>query len=442
MPKPIVAVVGRPNVGKSTLFNRIVGARVAIVEDLPGITRDRLYQEAEWAGRNFILVDTGGLDFKDKDEIVSHVRRQAEIAIAEADLILFVVDARSGLVGTDEEVAEVLRRSEKPVLLIANKVENFSLENNPLYLEFYKLGLGEPIPISAAEGRNTGDMLDQMIELLPPDKEDDYDPDVIKIAVIGRPNVGKSSLVNSVLGQERVIVSDIPGTTRDAIDTPFVSANKHYVLIDTAGIRRKSRIHLATEKYSILRSLKAIDRADVALIVLNAEEGVTDQDKRIAGYAHEKGKASVIIVNKWDLIQKDEHTMDKYIKGIRDELSFITYAPVLFTSALTKKRVHRVLELVNYVSEQHAMRIATSDLNNLIREAVLYNPPPAPKGKRLKIYYATQKGVKPPFFILFVNDPELMHFSYLRYLENQLRSSYGLEGTPVQFKMRRRDKEG
>ena len=442
MSKPIVAIVGRPNVGKSTLFNRIVGARIAIVEGLPGITRDRLYQEAEWSGRSFMLVDTGGIDFKDNNEIVSNVRHQAELAIQEADLVLFVVDARSGLMGTDEEVADILRRSDKPILLVANKVEDFSEENNPQYLEFYSMGLGEPIPISATEGKNTGDLLDQVIALLPLEITDDYDPDVIKIAVIGRPNVGKSSLVNSMLGQERVIVSSIPGTTRDAIDTPFVRDNRHYVLIDTAGIRRKSRIFLSTEKFSVLRSLKAIDRCDVALVVLDAAEGVTDQDKRIAGYAHEKGKASILIVNKWDLIEKDDHTMSIFTRKIRDELSFNSYAPVLFISALTKQRVHRVLELVNYVSEQHSLRIATANVNTLIREAVLHNSPPAPKGKRLKIYYATQKSVKPPTYILFVNDPELMHFSYLRYLENQLRSAYGLEGTPVVFKLRSRSEEG
>ena len=442
MSKPIVAIVGRPNVGKSTLFNRIVGARIAIVEGLPGITRDRLYQEAEWSGRSFMVVDTGGIDLKENDEIVSNVRHQAELAIEEADLVLFVVDARSGLLGSDEEVADILRRSDKPVLLVANKVEDFAVENNPQYLEFYSMGLGEPIPISAAEGKNTGDLLDQVIDLLPPEIIDDYDPDVIKIAVIGRPNVGKSSLVNSMLGQERVIVSSIAGTTRDAIDTPFVRDNKHYVLIDTAGIRRKSRIYLSTEKYSVLRSLKAIDRCDVALVILDAEEGVTDQDKRIAGYAHEKGKASVLIVNKWDLIEKDDHTMSIFTRKVRDELSFNAYAPVLFISALTKQRVPRVLELVNYVSEQHSLRIATANVNTLIREAVLHNSPPAPKGKRLKIYYATQKSVKPPTYILFVNDPELMHFSYLRYLENQLRSAYGLEGTPIVIKLRSHNEEG
>ncbi|ACV62937.1 small GTP-binding protein [Desulfofarcimen acetoxidans DSM 771] len=443
MSKPIVAIVGRPNVGKSTLFNRIVGARVAIVEGQPGITRDRLYQEAEWSGRSFMLVDTGGIDFQENDEIVSNVRHQARLAIEEADLVLFVVDARSGLLGSDEEVANILRRTDTPVLLVANKVENFSLEDNPQFLEFYSLGLGEPIPVSAAEGKNTGDLLDQVITLLPLEIKDDYDPDVIKIAVIGRPNVGKSSLVNSILGQERVIVSNVPGTTRDAIDTPFERDDKHYVLIDTAGIRRKSRIYISTEKYSVLRSLKAIDRSDVALIVLDAEEGVTDQDKRIAGYAHEKGKASIIIINKWDLIEKDDHTMSIFTRKIREEMGFITYAPVLFISALTRQRVHRVLELVDYVSEQHSLRIATANLNTLIREALLHNAPPAPKGKRLKIYYATQKSVKPPTYILFVNDPELMHFSYLRYLENQLRLAYGLEGTPIIFKLRRRsDEEG
>ncbi|MCL6560275.1 MAG: ribosome biogenesis GTPase Der [Firmicutes bacterium] len=440
MPKPVVAIVGRPNVGKSTLFNRIVGGRVAIVEGQPGVTRDRLYQDAEWSGRSFTLVDTGGLDFQEDGEIITGVRSQAELAIKESDVVLFVVDARAGLNPDDEEVASIIRRAEKPSILVVNKVENFQ-STDQIY-DFYRLGLGDPIPVSAAEGLNTGDLLDKLVELLPPEGEEDYLADVIKIAVIGRPNVGKSSLVNAILGENRVIVSNVPGTTRDAIDTPFTREGKHYVIIDTAGMRRKNRIDRPTERYSVIRSLRAVDRSDVALIVLDATEGVTDQDKRIAGYAHEGGKGCIIVVNKWDLVEKDDKTMNRYSEGIRRELGFMQYAPLIFTSALTGRRVPKVLDIVDFVAEQHAMRIATPDLNNLIREAAMQNPPPADKARRLKIYYVTQGGVKPPKFVLFVNEPELMHFSYLRYLENQLRSTYGFEGTPIRFALRKRSKEG
>ena len=439
MPNPVVAVVGRPNVGKSTLFNRIVGSRVAIVEDEPGVTRARLYLEAEWAGRGFTLIDTGGLDFREKGEINQGVRRQIELAITEADLVLFVVDARDGLHPDDEDAAAVLRRSEKPMLLVANKVENFA--NPGLLHEFYRLGLGDPIPISAAEGLNTGDMLDQLVSLLPPEEGLQEQGDVIKIAVIGRPNVGKSSLVNKILGEERVIVSQIAGTTRDAIDTPFEREGKQYLIIDTAGLRRKSKIADPTEKYSVIRALKAVERCDVALSLIDATAGVTEQDKRVAGYAHEAGKGIVIVVNKWDLVSKDDRTIYRFTEKVRQELSYLTYAPVVFISAMTGQRVQRVLKLVDYVAEQHAARISTADLNNLIREAVLHNPPPGDKTRRLKIMYATQSGVKPPKFILFVNDPVLMHFSYRRYLENQLRAAYGFEGTPIWFGLRKRSKE-
>lgn len=437
MSNPIVAIVGRPNVGKSTLFNRIVGGRVAIVEDTPGVTRDRLYQNAEWSGRSFTLVDTGGLDFRDEGEIIKGVRRQAELAINEADLVLFVVDARHGLTPVDEEVAELIRRSARPAILVANKVENFKSVDQ-IY-DFCRLGIGDPLPVSAAEGLNTGDLLDKLVMLLPPAAEDEYAPDVIKIAVIGRPNVGKSSLVNSILGEDRVIVSTIPGTTRDAIDTPFERDGRHYVIIDTAGMRRKSKIDVPTERYSVYRALRAADRSDVVLVVLDASAGVTEQDKRICGYAHDGGKAIVLIVNKWDLVEKDHRTLDRYTGDIRRELGFIQYAPLVFTSALTGKRVQKVLELVDFVAEHHSARISTPDLNTLIREAVLKNPPPSDKGRRLKVLYATQAGVKPPKFVLFVNDPELMHFSYLRYLENQLRSAYGYEGTPLRFVLRKRE---
>ncbi|MDF9407363.1 ribosome biogenesis GTPase Der [Pelotomaculum isophthalicicum JI] len=439
MPKPVVAIVGRPNVGKSTLFNRIVGSRVAIVEDEPGVTRDRLYLDAEWAGRSFTLVDTGGLDFQENGEINRGVRRQIELAIQEANVILFVVDARAGLNPDDEEAATLIRRSEKQAILVANKIENFNSQTQ-LY-EFYRLGLGEPVPVSAAEGLNTGDLLDRLVELLPPEGEDEYPADTIKIAVIGRPNVGKSSLVNTILGEERVIVSKISGTTRDAIDTPFERDGRLYVIIDTAGMRRKNKVGGLAEKYSAIRALRAVDRSDVVLIVLDAVEGVTDQDKRIAGYAHEAGKALVIVVNKWDLIKKDDRTMNRFTKKIRDELSFMQYAPVVFTSALTGQRVPRVLEQVDFVAGQHSMRLSTPNINSLIKEAVMQNPPPGDKTRRLKIMYATQGGVKPPKFILFVNDPELMHFSYRRYLENQFRNAYGFEGTPIWFGLRRRSKE-
>lgn len=436
MAGPIVAIVGRPNVGKSTLFNRIVGSRVAIVEGLPGVTRDRLYQETEWNGRRFTLVDTGGLDYRDDGEIATRVRDQAELAIRDADLVLFVVDARTGLTGTDEEVAQVLRRSEKPVILAANKVENF--DNPALLADFYRLGLGEPVPVSAIEGRNTGDLLDLVVDKLPVPTGDEETDDAIRIAVVGRPNVGKSSLVNAVLGEERVIVSDIPGTTRDAIDTRLERNDKSYILIDTAGMRRRSRIDLPTEKYSVIRSLRAVDRSDVVLVLIDAVEHLTEQDKKIAGYVHEKGKSAILVVNKWDLVEKDGKTANRYVEELRDGLGFMQYAPVLFTSALTKQRVHRVLELVDYVSEQQNMRVATGDLNDLIRDALLQSPAPGDKGRRLKIFYCTQSGVKPPTFILFVNDPQLMHFSYLRYLENRLRSAYGFEGTPIRIYMRRR----
>ncbi|WP_418790143.1 ribosome biogenesis GTPase Der [Phosphitispora sp. TUW77] len=443
MAKPIVAIVGRPNVGKSTLFNRIAssGGMVAIVEDRPGVTRDRLYRDAEWLNREFTLVDTGGIEFRDvTDSISQGVHLQAKLAIDEADVILFVVDAREGLVPVDEEVALVLRKTKKPVILISNKVEDFS-SGYDVY-DFYKLGLGEPVMVSAAHGKNIGDLLDMVIELLPDSSGDDnVDEDTVKIAVIGRPNVGKSSIVNSILGVERVIVSDIAGTTRDAIDTYFEQGDKKYLLIDTAGMRKKGKINEPTERYSVIRSLRAVDRSDVVLMVIDAVTGVIEQDKKIAGYAHEAGRAIVIVVNKWDLVEKDDKTVLRYTEDIREKLGFMQYAPVVFISALTRKRVPRVLELVDYVAEQHAMRISTSNLNELIQEAVLLNPPPSDKGKRLKILYGTQASVKPPTFILFVNDTELMHFSYLRYLENQLRSSFGFEGTPIRIVVRQRKED-
>lgn len=443
MSKPVVAIVGRPNVGKSTLFNRIAGGMVAIVENKPGVTRDRLYREAEWLGRKFTLIDTGGIEFKEETTPMSaQIRRQAELAIEEANVIIFLVDAKATLTPDDEMIARTLRRSGKPVLLAANKVENFAkAEAEGELYEFLQLGLGEAVPISAVHGMNTGDLLDAVVSRFPEKDEEEYAPDVIRIAVIGRPNVGKSSLVNKLIGEERVIVSNIPGTTRDAIDTPFTYEGKSYVLIDTAGMRRKGRIEEVTEYYSVVRSLRAVDRSDVILMLIDAQEGVAEQDKKIAGYAHEAGKGIVLIVNKWDIVEKDEKTMNKFDRQIREELGFMQYAPTLFISAKTGQRVNKIIELVDFVAEQNSTRVATSTLNGLVREWVHLNPPPTDKGRRLKILYLTQVGVKPPTFVFFVNDPELMHFSYRRYLENQLRQSFGFEGSPIRMVLRQRDEE-
>lgn len=440
MSKPIVAIVGRPNVGKSTLFNYIGKSRLSIVEDIPGVTRDRIYMDAEWLGRHFTMIDTGGIEFETTDKMLNAIRNQAKLAIEEADVIMFIVDGKTGLTSSDNEVAVILRNTRKPVLLVVNKVDN--MKNEADIYEFYNLGLGDPIAISAANALNIGDMLDRLIENMPQEHIEPEDIDQIKVAVIGRPNVGKSSLVNSIIGEERVIVSDIPGTTRDAIDTHFTKDGQSYVLIDTAGMRRKAKIDMPVERYSVIRSLRAVDRCDVVLMVINAEEGVTEQDKKIAGYAHEAGKASIIVVNKWDLIEKDGKTSLKFTETIREELGFMQYSPVLFTSALTKQRVHRVTELVKYVADQHSMRVATSVLNQVIEDATAINPPPSDKGRRLKIYFTTQPDVKPPTFVFFVNDPEIMHFSYLRFLENKLREAFGFEGTPLKLVVRgRKDKE-
>ncbi|HEY8909946.1 MAG TPA: ribosome biogenesis GTPase Der [Desulfosporosinus sp.] len=441
MSKPVVAIVGRPNVGKSTLFNRITGGLVAIVENMPGVTRDRLYRDAEWLGRKFALIDTGGIEFKDESTpIASQMRRQAEIAMEEADVVVFVVDAQLPPTADDEMIARTLRRSGKPVLLTANKVENFAQVEGQLY-DFLSLGLGEAIPISAVHGMNTGDLLDMVISNFPENDEEEYDPDVIRISVIGRPNVGKSSLVNTMLGKERVIVSNIPGTTRDAIDTPFEHEGRHYILIDTAGMRRKGRIDELTEQYSVVRSLRAVDRSDVILMLIDAMDGVTEQDKKIAGYAHEAGKAIILVVNKWDLVEKDEKTINVFEKTIRIELGFMQYAPTMFISALTGQRVNKILDLVDFVVEQNATRVTTATLNTLLREWLHLNPPPSDKGRRLKVRYITQVGVKPPTFVFFVNDPELMHFSYKRYLENQMRKHFGFEGTPIRIVVRQKDEE-
>ncbi|NLC76552.1 MAG: ribosome biogenesis GTPase Der [Clostridia bacterium] len=429
--KGIVAIVGRPNVGKSTLFNRIVGGRVSIVEDTPGVTRDRIYQKAEWLGHTFTLVDTGGIvELTTEGGMEEQIRYQAELAIEEADLVIFVVDYRAGLLPDDWTVAQLLRKCAKPVLLAVNKVENF--EELHELSAFYGLGLGDPLPISAAHGMNIGDLLDRVIDKLPHRPEED-DEEGIRVALIGRPNVGKSSLVNYVLGENRSIVTDIPGTTRDAIDSPVVVNGKKYILIDTAGIRRKARIAEATERYSVIRSLRAVERCHVALIVIDAQEGITEQDKRIAGLAHEAGRASIVVVNKWDLVPKDSKTMNRFEKEIREQLAFMSYAPTVFVSALTGQRMYKLLELIDYVDEQAVKRLSTGILNQYLEEVVSLNPPPSDKGKNLKFYYMTQAGVRPPSFLVFANRPEQVHFSYKRYLENKFREAFGFEGNPIQF---------
>ena len=438
--KPIVAVVGRPNVGKSTLFNQIGKKRVSIVDDMPGVTRDRIYMDAEWLNHEFTIIDTGGIEFDESDHILRSMRSQAELAMEEADVILFLVDGRAGLTTSDEEVGRLLRRTQKPVILAVNKIDSFDRE--ALIYDFYSLGLGDPIPISASNAMNLGDLLDAIVEAFPKNVGEEAESDEIAIAVVGRPNVGKSSLVNRLLGEERVIVSDVPGTTRDAIDTHFTRDGVKYLLIDTAGMRRKGKITLPVERYSVMRSLRAIDRAGVVLMVINAEEGILEQDTKIAGYVHESGKGVIIVVNKWDVFpDKNDKSTLRFTDDLREKLGFLQYAPVLYTSALTGQRVERVTELVKYVAEQQSMRIKTSVLNELIRDAVSVNPPPTKKGRQLKILFVTQVGIAPPTFIVFVNDPELMHFSYLRFVENRLRESFGFEGTPIRLVVRARKEE-
>lgn len=436
---PIVAIVGRPNVGKSTLFNRLAQTRSAIVEELSGVTRDRLYSRAYWNGREFVLIDTGGIVPGTTDKIEESIKMQAEAAIRESDVILLVVDVRAGVHTMDIEIAQLLRKTKKPVILVANKAETMDLHVQAG--EFYRLGLGEPVAVSAAHGMNTGDLLDAVVGKMPPPGEEgelSEDENLIKIAFAGRPNAGKSSLVNYLLGQERMIVTDIPGTTRDAVDSLKVVGEDKYLFIDTAGIRRKSRITESVEYYSVLRSFRAIERSDIVVVVIDASEEVTEQDKRIAGYGHEKGKGIVIAVNKWDLIEKDDRTHKKFLENLRRELAFLSYAPVVFVSALTGQRVQKVLDLAKEVSEKRKTRIPTSVLNNLIREAVAVSPPPSTRGKVLKIYYATQVGDEPPTFVMFVNQPKLVHFSYKRYLENQLRETFDFTGTPIRIFFRER----
>lgn len=440
MSKPIVAIVGRPNVGKSTLFNIFADSRISIVEDTPGVTRDRLYADAEWLDRRFTMVDTGGIEMQNTDSIAVSIREQAEIAIREADVILFVCDARTGITTDDMEVAKLLRQSKKPVILAVNKADTPKQETEAY--EFYSLGIGEPYLISASNRLNLGDLLDAIVDKFPKENDDDdEDDDFIRVAIIGRPNVGKSSIFNDIIGQTRSIVSDVAGTTRDAIDVPVEKDGQKYLFIDTAGMRRKGKVDEPIEKYSVIRTLRAVDRSDVVLMVLNAVEGITDQDKKIAGYAHEAGKGIVIVVNKWDLYNKDNNSTVEFTKTIRKELIFMPYANVVFVSALTQQRISRLPEMIKDAAESNAMRISTSVLNQVVTDAVAMNQPPMEKGKRLKILYTTQVKVKPPTFVIFCNEPEIMHFSYQRYLENKLREAFGFMGTPINIIVRGKNED-
>lgn len=433
---PVVAIVGRPNVGKSTIFNRLVGERIAIVEDKPGVTRDRLYGKGEWLTRTFHVIDTGGIEFGETDEILTQMRYQAELAIDEADVIVMIADGRAGVTDADQELARMLNRTGKPIVLAVNKIDNPDMRAD-IY-DFYTLGLGDPFPVSGSHGLGLGDLLEEVVRHFPQENDEDKRDDVIRVSIIGRPNVGKSSLTNAILGEERVIVSDIAGTTRDAIDTPFERDGQNYILIDTAGMRKRGKVYETTEKYSVMRAMRAIEESDVVLVVLNGEEGIIEQDKKIAGYAHEAGRGVIIVVNKWDAVEKDDKTMQRFTELIREEFKYLDYAPILYVSAKTKQRVHTILPKVNEVAEAHSMRIPTSVLNDLVTDATVRTPPPSDRGKRLKINYATQAAVKPPTFILFVNDPELMHFSYERYIENKIREAFIFEGTPIRIWTRKK----
>lgn len=435
MANPVVAIVGRPNVGKSTIFNRLACERISIVEDTPGVTRDRIYARTEWLGHPFNLIDTGGIDIGD-EPFLTQITEQAEIAIEEADVIIFVVSVKEGVTDADEKVARILYRTDKPVVLAVNKVDNPELRAD-IY-DFYSLGFGEPIPVAGTHGIGTGDLLDKIIKEFPKDATNEED-DSIKFSFIGRPNVGKSSLVNAILGENRVIVSNIEGTTRDAIDTRFETEDgTKYTMIDTAGIRKKGKVYENTEKYSVLRAMRAIDRSDVVCVVLNAEEGIREQDKHVAGYAHEAGRAIVIVVNKWDTLKKDNKTMSDFENLIRQEFQYLSYAPIVFVSAKTKQRLDKLPELIKRVNDNHEQRISSAVLNDVVMDAIAHNPTPTDNGKRLRIYYATQVAIKPPTFVIFVNDPELMHFSYERFLENQIREAFDFEGTPIHIIERRR----
>ncbi|MCM3637703.1 ribosome biogenesis GTPase Der [Sporosarcina luteola] len=435
MNKPTVAIVGRPNVGKSTIFNRIVGERISIVEDVPGVTRDRIYSSADWLSHDFNLIDTGGIDIGD-EPILEQIRMQAEIAIEEADVIIFLTNGREGVTDADEHVAKILYKTKKPIVLAVNKVDNPDMRD--MIYDFYSLGFGDPYPISGSHGLGLGDLLDAVAASFPEAGEEVEEDDVIRFSLIGRPNVGKSSLVNALLGEDRVIVSDVAGTTTDATDTPYEYEGQKYKIIDTAGMRKKGKVYENMEKYSVLRALKAIDRSDVVLIVLNGEEGIREQDKRIAGYAEEAGKGVMFVVNKWDAIEKDDKTMNRFNEDIRKNFLFLDYAPIAYVSAKTKQRVTTLFDQIKMISENHALRIQSSVLNEVIEDAVARNPAPSDKGRRLRIYYATQVAVKPPVFIVFVNEPELMHFSYERFLQNRLRESFGFEGTPIRLITRAR----
>lgn len=439
MALPVVAVVGRPNVGKSTLFNKMIGKRLSIVEDTPGVTRDRIYSKCEWRNRQFMVVDTGGIEPNTADIILAQMRRQAELAIENADVIILVTDIRCGVTADDSDVAAMLQKSGKPIVLAVNKCDSIGEPPIELY-EFYNLGLGDPFPISAAHGHGTGDMLDAVLDLLPSEEELEDDDEAIKVAIIGKPNAGKSSLVNKIAGEERVIVSDIAGTTRDATDTTVENEHGKFVFIDTAGIRRKSKVTEKIEHFSVLRAYMAVDRADVCLILIDAVEGFTEQDSKVAGYAHEQGKASIVVVNKWDLIEKDNNTMNEYMTKLQNDFSFMSYVPFIFISAKTGQRVHKLYEMIDMVYQQNQMRVSTGKLNDVLAYATTRVQPPSDKGRRLKIYYITQPSTKPPTFVIFVNRADLFHFSYQRYIENQIRSAFGLTGTPVRFIVRERDK--
>ena len=435
MSKPIVAVVGRPNVGKSTLFNRLAGERISIVQDTPGVTRDRIYADAEWLNHKFTLIDTGGMEIGSEETIQKQIVEQAQIAIETADVILFITDVKAGVTEDDRQVADLLRRTKKPVVLVVNKVDHMQKDTLDIY-EFYELGIGDPVPISSGQALGLGDMLDIVVEHFPENDPNAEDDDAIRVAIIGKPNVGKSSLINKILREDRLIVSDIPGTTRDAIDSPVTVDGQKFIFIDTAGMRRKSKIKEEIERFSIIRAVAAVERCDVAILVIDAEEGITDQDTKIAGIAHERGKAAIIAVNKWDAIEKHDKTMNEYIKDISNELAYMLYAPKVFISALSGQRINRMLELICSVNENHALRISTGMLNEVLIEATAMQQPPSDKGRQLRLYYMTQVSVKPPTFVIFVNERGLFHFSYRRYIENQLREAFGFMGTPIHFIVR------
>ncbi len=441
MSRPVIAIVGRPNVGKSTLFNKLIGKRLSIVDDTPGVTRDRIYGDCEWLGRNMLLVDTGGIEPYSDDIILSQMRRQAQLAIESADVIVLVTDVRSGVVATDTEVAQMLQKSGKPIVLCVNKCDTVG-DVPPDFYEFYNLGLGDPIAVSSVHGHGTGDLLDEIIKYLPDEDQGEYDDDKIKVAVIGKPNVGKSSLINAISGEERAIVSNIAGTTRDSTDTLVSNKFGEFVFIDTAGLRRKSKVEDQIEKYSVIRARMAVERADVCVIMIDGTEGFTEQDSKVAGIAHDLGKACIIAVNKWDAVDKDGRTMDKERKKLMNDFSFMSYAPIIFISAKTGQRLDRLFELIKFVNEQNSMRISTGKLNEVLSAATTRVQPPTDKGKRLKIYYMTQASTRPPTFVCFVNSKDLFHYSYQRYIDNQIREVFGLEGTPTRFVIRERKKNG